>query len=371
MGKCTLLCVTIGSLFALAGQVTLSQDAAQRSGSHPVAMSSLDFFEEPNWQAVCAEAMATPLSTAPAGLALEASSQSAPPDKECNEQALYYGFGKTPDYGAALRCAYWHRAHPAPATIGFQDGAGTLAMLYANGNGVPRSYALAIRFACELDNSGGQNTAERIGRLKALRDGKPTADPTFDLCDEQMSGAMGAYCSDLAEKKADVGRMRRIRVIEKQLPERALAILPKLQAAETAFEQARIRGEYTGGGGSGSAGFALVDQNLLREQFVINLERFGKGNLPKTTAADRERAERELSAAYEAVKAMPAPDPNEVHVSAASPTPEGFAATEAAWQDLFQEWMRFVPVAYPKLSRDAAATELLRLRIHQLKRVTR
>ena len=369
MGKCTLLCVTIGGLFALAGQVMLSQ-AAQRGGSHhTVAMLSPDLFEEPNWQVVCAETMATPLSTAAAGLASEASSLSALADKECNEQALYYGFGKTPDYGAALRCAYWHRAHPA--TGSFLDGAGTLAMLYANGNGVPRSYALAIRFACELDNSGGQNTAERIGRLKALRDGKPTADPTFDLCDEQMSGAMGAYCSDLAEKKADVGRMRRIRAIEKQLPERALAILPKLQAAETAFEQARMRGEYTGGGGSGSVGFALVDQNLLREQFVINLERFGKGNLPKTTAADRERAERELSAAYEAVKAMPAPDPNEVHVSAASPTPEGFAATEAAWQDLFQEWMRFVPVAYPKLSRDAAATELLRLRIHQLKRVTR
>jgi hypothetical protein len=104
----------------------------------------------------------------------------------------------------------------------------------------------------------------------------------------------------------------------------------------------------------------------LREQFVINLERFGKGNLPKTTAADRERVEWELSAAYEAVKAMPAPDPNEVH----APTPEGFAATEAAWQALFQEWMQFVPLAYPKLSRDAAATELLWLRIHQLKRVT-
>ena len=370
MCKCALLCMTIGGLFALAGQVMLSQDVAQCGGAHyPVATLSPDFFEEPNWQAVCAETMATPLSTAAAGLASEASSLSALADKQCNEQALYYGFGKTPDYGAALRCANWHRAHPA--TGSFLDGAGTLAMLYANGNGVPRSYALAIRFACELADRGGQNTAERIGRLEALRDGKPTANRTFDLCDEQMSGAMGSYCSDLDEKKADVGRMRRIKASEKQLPERALAILPKLQAAETTFERARIQGEYTGGGGSGSAGFALEDQNLLREQFVINLERFGKGNLPKTTAADRERAERELSAAYDAVKAMPALDPNEVHVSSAPPTPEGFAATEAAWQALFQEWMRFVPVAYPKLSQDAAATELLRLRIHQLKRATR
>lgn len=368
MRKRTLLCLTIGSLFTLAVQLTFSQDASQRKGSPPAP----ELFEEPNWQAVCAQAIAAPLPPAAAALAREASTEDSPPNQECNqEQALYYGFGKPPDYGAALRCAYWHRAHPAVEPTGFPNGAGTLSMLYANGNGVPRNYALAIRFACEADNSGGQNTEERIGRLEALRDGKPTPDTTFDLCDEQMSGFMGAYCSDLDEQKADVGRMRRIKAVENQLPEPAKAMLPKLQAAETAFEQARIHGEYTGGGGSGAAGFALDDQNLLREQFVINLERFAKGNVPKATPANREQTEEELSAAYGAVQAIPAPDPNEAHNFAAPPIPQGFAATEAAWQALFQEWMRFVPVAYPKLSQDAAATELLRLRIHQLKSLAR
>ena len=332
VGKCTLLCVMIGGLAVLAGQVMLSQSTAPGTASHAVTRTAPpDFYEEPNWQALCAEALATPLPTAAAGLALEASSESAPAGEECNEQAMYYGFGKAPDYAAALQCAYWHRAHPAPGRGGFLDGSGTLAMLCANGNGVPRSDTLAILFACELNDRGGQNTEERIGRLEALRDGKPMANTTFDLCDEQMSGVMGGYCSELAEKKADVARLRSMEAIEKHLPERATAILPNLQAAETAFEQARIRGEYTGGGGSGSSGFALDDQNLLREQFVINLERFEKGNVPRATAADRERAERELSAAYEAAKAMPAPDPNNVHVGAAPPTQEGFAATEAAW----------------------------------------
>jgi hypothetical protein len=292
-----------------------------------------------------------------------------PLDEACDEQALYYGFGKTPDHAAALRCAYRHRAHPGPATDdGFLNGAGTLAMLYANGNGVPRSYALAIRFACELNDRGGQNTEQRIGRLEALRDDKPTANRTFDLCDEQMSGAMGAYCSGLDERKADVGRVRRVAAIAEQLPERARAMLPQLQAAEAAFERARVRGENTGGGGSGAAGFALVDQNLLREQFVINLERFGKDNLPRAAAADRERAQQQLDAAYGAVRALRVSDGD---AGAALTTQDGYAATEAAWQALFAEWMRFVPVAFPELSRDAAATELLRLRIHQLKSVAR
>ena len=366
MGKRTLLCGTIGILVVLAGEVTLSQSATPGTAPQPTTTAP-DFAEEPNWQAVCAEAMASPLPTAAAALALSASTEITPADGECNEPALYYGFGKMPDYGAALRCAYWHRAHPATGTVGFLDGAGTLAMLYANGNGVPRNYTLAIRFACELKDRGGQNTEERIGRLETLRDNKPTADTTFDLCDEQMSGTMGAYCSGLAEEEADVARARSIEAAKKRLPERARVMLPKLQEAERAFEEARIRGEYTGGGGSGSVGFATDDRNRLREQFVINLERFEAGTLPRATASEREQAEHQLEAAYGAAQALPL-DPN---AYAGSPTHEGLKATEDAWSALFREWMQFVPVAYPELSRDAAAVELLRLRIHQLKKLVR
>ncbi len=329
----TIAWVTLIGLNIPAGSPAFGQSAASKPP---------EYSEEPNWQALCAGAVATPLPAAAAAIALAARVESAPAAGECNEQALYYGFGKPPDYEAALRCAYRHRAHPDSRTGGFLDGAGTLAMLYANGKGVARSYDLAIRFACELDSRGGQNTEQRIGRLEALRDSNPPSAALFDLCDGQMSGAMGAYCSDLDGKKADVGRARRIQAIEKRLPERARAMLPNLQAAETAFEQARLRGEYTGGGGSGSAGFALDDQGRLREQFVINLERFGEGKLPRATAADRDRAERKLS--------------------------DASGAAQSAWQSLFQEWMRFVPIAYPNLSQDAAATELIRLRIHQLAR---
>jgi hypothetical protein len=154
-------------------------------------------------------------------------------------------------------------------------------MLYANGDGVPRDDSLAIRFACETGDKGGQNTEERIGRLEALRDGKLPSGTRFDLCDEQMSGAMGAYCSELSEKQADVGRTARITTIKASLSQQAQAMLPALLAAETTFEQARLHGEYTGGGGSGSAGFALEDQNRLREQFAINLERFSAGRCRK------------------------------------------------------------------------------------------
>ena len=101
-------------------------------------------------------------------------------------------------------------------------------------------------------------------------------------------------------------------------------------------------------------------------QFVINLERFSTRNLPKASPASREQAQEELDTAYAAALAVPR-DPNP---RSGEPTAAGLKATEEAWQELFEQWMHFVPVAYPGLFQDEAATELLRLRIHQVKRAS-
>jgi hypothetical protein len=352
-------------LAILATQAALSQAAPVTSGP-PASNAASEFFEEPDWQTVCSRVLATPLPPGAAALARSASDKPALAAGQCDEQAVYYGFGESPNYQAALQCAYRHRAHPDVPSNGSLEGAGTLAMLYANGDGVPRDYALAIRFSCEVGGAGGSNAPERIGRLEALRDGKLPSGTPFDLCDEQMSGAMGAYCSDLSEKQADVGRARRIAAIKAHLSLQVQAMLPALQLDEKAFEQARMKGEYPGGGGSGSVGFALDDQNKLREQFVINLERFSTGKLPKTSPASRHLAQRELDAAYAAALAVPR-DPK---APFGNPTVKGLKASQAAWEKLFEQWMLFVPVAFPDLSQDAVATELLRLRIHQVKKAS-
>ena len=324
-----------------------------------------EFFEEHDWESVCSQALAAPLPSAAEELARAEEAEPAPKVGECEEQRLYYGFGKPPEYPAALRCAYQHRAHPDAPSNTMLEGAGTLAMLYANGDGVPRDYTLAIRFACEARDRGGQNNEPRIGVLEALRDGKLPAGTIFDLCDEQMSGAMGGYCSELSEKKAATGRARRMAAIEARLSPQVRAMLPALEKDEDAFEQARIHGEYPGGGGSGSAGFALEDQNKLREQFVINLERFSTGKVPNSSPADRQKAQAELDATYKAAL----PGSREPSTSFGGPTRIGVAATEAAWDRLFSQWLLFAAVAFPEVSPDAVATELLRLRIHQLKKV--
>ncbi len=154
--------------------------------------------EEQNWRAVCKVALVEPLPTAAAQLA-EAARHDQDAPSHCDEQTAYYGFGHAPNYAQARRCAYLQRSKQWNTPGDWVEGPGTLTMLYANGYGVPRDYHLAIRFACELDARGvaQAETQARIGRLEALRDGKFSQQKPLDLCDDAMSGVMGATASRL------------------------------------------------------------------------------------------------------------------------------------------------------------------------------
>lgn len=120
-------------LAALASRAALSQ-------APPASHASTKFFEEPGWQSVCFKALAAPLPPAADALARSVAAKPALAAGECDEHKLYYGFGARPDYPAALQCAYRHRAYPDGRKTTFLEGPGTLAMLYANGDGVPRDY---------------------------------------------------------------------------------------------------------------------------------------------------------------------------------------------------------------------------------------
>ena len=282
----------------------------------------------------------------------------------CDAEAAYYGFGKPPDYAAALRCAYRQRKYPDPSFGDSFKGPGTLAMLYANGYGVARDYGLALRFACEVGQmAAGAEMEGRIGRLEALRDGKLAPTKPFDLCDDATSGEMAGACAEHDQNFADARRTRTLDTIKARLPAAARERLPALEAAEAAFESARGKHEMDRSGTAAGA-FMLWDRGKLRDQFLIDLQRFASGNLPAASGSDRTRARGELENALAAVRGMPPPA---MSVLSSAVQPQGVATTQQAWERLFAEWLKFLPAAYPGLSQDAAATELLRLRTHQLR----
>ena len=276
----------------------------------------------------------------------------------CDEQALYYGFGKPADYRATLACGWWQLAHPRPSVGDPFYGAGVLSMLYANGQGAPRNLKLARRFVCA---NGWAAPAEIAGRLEHLAKIEAGAKASFDLCDDATSGLSQGACEQVQQRRQQSSDAAALAALRARLPEQAQAMFPELEAAEKQFEHARIANEIDLSG-SGRAAFQLADEGRLRDQFLINLRRFTAGSASAADKRERLKAGAALDGEFAAIENAP-----EARWRFGTVRPEGVRRSQAAWQRLFAVWMRFAPVAYPRLSPDAVATELLRLRTHQLK----
>jgi hypothetical protein len=270
--------------------------------------------------------------------------------KGCNAEQAYYGYGKAPDPAAALSCALYQREHPKETAGGVFSGAGILAMLYANGVAVPRDENQAIRFACELKWAAPAEMESRIGHLEKLSATGP-ATKNFDLCDDATSGVMMGVCEAVQQSFADAKRKQDLDSIMAAWPESVKQAFPALQMAEDRFVEARSRYEVDHSG-TGHAAFELEEQGRLRDQFLINLRRFGSGDIPPAAGLDQQ-----LESAYRNAIGLPA---------AGTITSDGIQKTEAAWTSLRDQWLEFARVAYPGFSPERIQAQLNRLRIHQL-----
>jgi hypothetical protein len=308
-----------------------------------------------NWKQVCDKAQ-KPTLTSPSF------SKPLPSDEleGCDEKELYYGFDDVPDYDAALQCGWYQRAHPQDQIANMFYGPGVLTMLYANGQGVPRNYDLALRFACEQGWAAPAEQALRIGHLEYLRNsGSKTG--KFDLCDDITSGNSQAACADIQARLADVKRESKLAAITRSFSPAAKALFPAVQKAEEAFEQSRIETEIDLGGTARGA-LQSADERKLRDQFLINLERFGRGDIPPASTADLATLDRQLNVVYQQIQHAP-PDAWEFGTI----KPEGIRTTQRRWLELAQAWTNFAQVAYPNLSAERIRAQLIRLRLHQLR----
>ncbi|SEB69206.1 lysozyme inhibitor LprI family protein [Terriglobus roseus] len=323
------------------------------TAAHLQAQDQTDRSDE-NWKAVCKSAQATPLLIEPPAGPLSASQLPS-----CDEQALYYGPGGKPNYAAALQCGWWQRAHPRPTVGDMFYGPGVLTMLYANGRGVERNYDLAIRFACENDWAAPAEQASRIGHIEYLRTTHADSG-NFDLCDDITSGLSMGACQAVTSDKVKTARDRKIAVEVSTLPAAAKLLLPSLQKAEQAFEQSRTRNEIDLSG-TARGMFAQQEEDKLSDQFLINLQRFHKRDVPATSAAELAKLDTKLNATYQQLQHAPAKSWEFGTIK-----PEGIRDTERAWLKLADAWVSFSRAAYPDLPQTTVRAQLIRLRTHQL-----
>ncbi len=317
------------------------------------AQNSKSKFED--WETVCKEITAKPVSDpkltgplSPAQLG------------KCDSEALYYGFGSKPDFAAALQCAWFERAHPDTVHANMNRGVGVLAMLYANGRGTPKNIELAMQFACEQQWAAPAEMTGRLEHLSSMKDGKPQ-DPAFDMCDDGTSGLTMGKCAEVQQRFADAERDKKLLAITAKLTPAQRRLYDRLHAAEENFENMRTGSELDLSG-SARVMFQYSDQGKLRDQFLINLQRFSREDIPAATATDAKNLDAEMNGLYQ--KIMQAPEET---FSLGTVKREGIRDTQRSWLKLRDAWTEFAKSAYPRLTADRVMAQLIRLRLNQLR----
>jgi len=344
--KCNGWCILVLSL--LCGFLVLSYAT--------VAAQNEPYKADENWKKTCAQAVAQP---PPSPLPGAANDRLA----GCDESKLYYGLGDPPDYPGALQCGWFQYAHPQREVGNMFYGPGVLSMLYANAKGTAADYDLAVRFACENIRASDGEMAFRVGHLEFLRDNPGHG--IFDLCDDITSGSSDGACTSIQTRTRDSARAKNIQAIAQKLSPAASRVFPALQTAESAFEDARIYGEVDLSGTSRAA-FGLREQAKLRDQFLINLQRFSRNDTPTTSKADLALLNGKLKEAYQRLQDAPAKKWQFGTIK-----PDGIRETQLKWMTLLDAWVDFARLAYPELSETSLRAQLIRLRLHQLRSLYR
>lgn len=176
--------------------------------------------------------------------------------KDCDADKLYYGIGVHFDYMKARHCAFAKDSHDV------------LMMLYANGLGVPRNYAVAKMAACRADAQAPETEA-RLARLTRMQTGREGPSPKIDICDDAASSHLGARCAAIQGQLADQERAARIDTISARWSESEKAALQQLRSH-------------------------AMDSVQL-DEVLGSLQEFDAGKLPSFTVEEAANAEREMN----------------------------------------------------------------------------
>jgi hypothetical protein len=205
-------------------------------------------------------------------------------------------------------------------------GVGVLTMLYANGRGTGT--------------------------------GKP-----FDLCDSATSGLSGGQCMSVQTRFAEVEREEKFAQATASLNPAQRKLFDKLRAAVEKFADAR--GNEVDMTGTMRYSFARGDHDKILGQFLINLQRFSKLDVPAASPVDDRRLDAQMNSLDQALMSHP-PD---TRLGGTTVQPAGIRETQRAWLGLRDAWLAFAAAAYPGLSADRVHAQLLNLRLNQLRRL--
>ena len=251
-----------------------------------------------------------------------------------------YGPGKALDYDKGRRCCLVKGCNRE------------LALIFANGWGVSRDYDAAIYFLCQEEEIA---PAEQWGMLGHIQEMRKQAHPKdLDYCEWVTSGHGMTWCQGLAMDNLAPHWDRKIETVSRSLPDAARPALKTLRKAADTFAEAdgglTALDNY---GGTIYPSQVLAGQMDQTEAFLTALEKYASQRAPAATAADFERADHALNAAYQKQMTQVKADDKELERTTVGH--DSLRDAQRAWISYLDAWKSFYRLRW----KGAAAPEAL------------
>jgi len=259
----------------------------------------------------------------------------------CASVDAYFGFGQPADPVKARKCAYAEIDRDAKAAIG---GKAILMMAYANGNGAARSFDVALKLACSLGGAPGDD-AGRVYQLDRLK--KQSWDGNnFSVCDHSSGREMYEQCAILSERFDKIERDQKFNeIISGWKPAEKKAFRIFMDEANKFYEIQAKNGVNLEGT------FEIQEEIFLKKNLLSALEAFERGELPKFSADECQRAQAAESAAYQRTQ-------NGSVAQWGTVTRQSVQTSEEEWRRYQKAWIAFGQRKYPSVTEQSWKTWL-------------
>ncbi len=251
--------------------------------------------------------------------------------QDCDAERLYYGLDGPANPLEARLCAL------SPGNEDSAQEAGILMMLYANGVGVTRDFSLAKKAACVA----GGSPMELRGRLRHLREmeeGKAGAAP-IDICDDIASGFMQGICADIQSELASKGRVVAMASLTANWSAAKRQAFERFKEQFDGFVTARSNLEIDQSG-TARAALLIEEERLRQDELLEELRQFEAGRLPRFSAEEYARLDRELNLTYRDLLSVKADDSGTV-------TKKAVREAQRHWLRYREAWVTFGTISYP------------------------
>jgi len=252
---------------------------------------------------------------------------------KCVSVDLYFGFGQPADPEKARKCAYAEMDRDSKVPIG---GKAILMMIYANGKGAARNFDAAIKLACSIGGAPGDD-AGRVYQLDRLKK-QNWAGNNFSVCDHSSGREMYEQCAILSERFDKIERDQKFNdLIAGWKPAEKKAFHTFMEEANRFYEvQAKNCVNLEGT-------FEIQEEIFFKNNLLTTLEAFERGELPKYTAEEFQRAEAAESGAYQRTQTG-----SDEHWGTV--TRQGVQKSENEWRRYRNAWIAFGREKYPGVS---------------------